>query len=96
MTEEEANEMVEKVKGKNKTYFPKWSLIEVTVRGRELIWCLGALTSDLTAARIFKVKTQNLDDTTNKWEKEVETVKDMIFYPCVSVRRDGKSVYISG
>jgi hypothetical protein len=36
---------------------PKWSLLEVTLRGRNLIWCLGQPES----GRVFRIKTLDID-----------------------------------
>jgi hypothetical protein len=49
ITEEESKETFEDE--------PKWSLLEVTLRGRTLIWCLG----QPEYGRVFRIKTLNID-----------------------------------
>jgi hypothetical protein len=81
---------------------PKWSLLEVTLRDRNLIWCLGQLNSGNSFARVFRIKTLNIDAHLSDNGKEpnqidVETEHpNFLYYPYVSIRSDGKSVFIGG
>jgi hypothetical protein len=41
ISKEEADQRAEKRKGKTKVKYPKWVLLEATIRGDCLIWCVG-------------------------------------------------------
>jgi hypothetical protein len=53
ITEEESKEMIE-IRGRAER---KWCLLEVTLRGRNLIWCLGVYAW----GRTFRIKSLNID-----------------------------------
>jgi hypothetical protein len=61
LSEEEGTVMENVKRGKKiVSSFPKWALLEVTLRGRKLIWVIGKLTSKADNARIFKVRFQDI------------------------------------
>jgi hypothetical protein len=41
MSKEEADQRAERKKGRTKVKYPKWVLLEATIRGNYLIWCVG-------------------------------------------------------
>ena len=69
------------------------------MRDKKLIWVLAKLNSTNIFGREFKIRYTDL----SKSNKETVTINvetpektNFIHFPCVSVRKDGMSVYISG